>query len=89
MIKSERLLEKYLSYAPSELKSFMAAMLIWLKEKSFLKSTLKIELSTLADCNVKEIPPLQFAEHHKYRGASAYYFRPVQRSAVLCLDGVG
>ena len=33
LIKFERLLETYLSYAPRGLRSFVAAMPVWLKEK--------------------------------------------------------
>jgi carbamoyltransferase len=89
LIKFERLLETYLSYAPNGFKSFAAAMPIWLKEKLFLKTTLKKELAALADCTIKELPSLQFAEHHQSHAASAFYFSPFERSAVLCLDGVG
>jgi carbamoyltransferase len=89
LIKFERLLETYLSYAPKGFRSFLAAMPIWLKEKLFLKTTLKKELSALGDCAIKDLPPLQFAEHHQSHAASAFYFSPFERSAVLCLDGVG
>ena len=41
LVKFERLLETYLSYAPNGLRSFIAAMPVWLKEKLYLKSTLK------------------------------------------------
>ena len=43
LVKFERLLETYLSYAPNGFRSFVAAMPIWLKEKLFLKDTLKRE----------------------------------------------
>ena len=43
LVKFERLLETYLSYAPHGLRSFIAAMPVWLKEKLYLKSTLKRE----------------------------------------------
>jgi len=45
LVKFERLLETYLSYAPNGIRSFIAAMPIWLKEKLYLKSTLKREFS--------------------------------------------
>ena len=41
LVKFERLLETYLAYAPSGLRSFLQAMPIWLKEKLFLKDLLK------------------------------------------------
>ena len=89
LVKFERLLETYLSYAPSGFRSFLAAMPVWLKEKLFLKTTLKRELAALAGCKVADLPPLLFAEHHQSHAASAFYFSPFDRAAVLCLDGVG
>ena len=43
LVKFERLLETYLSYAPNGIRSFLAAMPVWLKEKLYLKATLKDE----------------------------------------------
>lgn len=89
LVKFERLLETYLSYAPNGLRSFIAAMPIWLKEKLYLKTTLNRELQTLAGGSTEGIPALLFAEHHHSHAASAFYFSPFERAAVLCLDGVG
>jgi len=89
LVKFERLLETYLSYAPGGFRSFVAAMPIWLKEKLYLKSTLKRELCALADCKKQQLPTLFFAEHHQSHAASAFFFSPYERAAVLCLDGVG
>jgi carbamoyltransferase len=89
LIKFERLLETYLSYAPHGFRSFVAAMPVWLKEKLYLKSVLKKELAQLGSCRQKELPPLLFAEHHQSHAASAFFFSPFERAAVLCLDGVG
>jgi carbamoyltransferase len=89
LIKFERLLETYLSYAPNGIRSFIAAMPVWLKEKLYLKSTLKKEFAALGGCKVASVPSLFFAEHHQSHAASAFYFSPYERAAVLCLDGVG
>ncbi|MGI9286198.1 MAG: carbamoyltransferase family protein [Pseudomonadales bacterium] len=89
LIKFERLLETYLSYAPKGFKSFLAAMPIWLKEKLFLKTTLKRELAQLGDIEEKKLPPLLFNEHHRSHAASAFFPSPYKKAAVLCLDGVG
>jgi carbamoyltransferase len=89
LVKFERLLETYLSYAPRGFRSFLAAMPIWLKEKLFLKTTLRRELASIAGCKPRELPPLLFAEHHHSHAASAFYFSPFESAAVLCLDGVG
>ena len=89
LIKFERLLESYMSYAPSGLKSFLMAMPVWIKEKLFLKSTIKKELAKLGGLTKNELPALLFAEHHQSHAASAYFPSPYQSAAVLCLDGVG
>jgi len=89
LIKFERLLETYLSYAPKGFRSFIAAMPIWLKEKLYLKATLNKELAELGGCKKGELPHLLFAEHHQSHAASAFFFSPFERAAVLCLDGVG
>jgi carbamoyltransferase len=89
LVKFERLLETYLSYAPDGFRSFIASMPVWLKEKLYLKATLKKELSALAGCKPRDLPPLLFAEHHQSHAASAFFFSPFERAAVLCLDGVG
>ena len=89
LVKFERLLETYLSYAPNGIRSFIAAMPIWLKEKLYLKSTLKREFCDLGDCKAPALPQLMFAAHHQSHAASAFFFSPFDRAAVLCLDGVG
>jgi len=89
LVKFERLLETYLSYAPKGLRSFIAAMPVWLKEKLYLKTTLKRELADLGACKVKDLPTLLFAEHHRSHAASAFFFSPFEEAAVMCLDGVG
>ena len=89
LVKFERLLETYLSYAPKGLRSFIAAMPVWLKDKLYLKATLRQELHKIAGGKDKRIPALLFTEHHQSHAASAFYFSPFERAAVLCLDGVG
>ena len=89
LIKFERLLETYLSFAPRGFRSFIAAMPVWLKEKLFLKDMLKKELAALSGLSQKELPPILFNEHHKSHAASAFYASPFEKAAVVCLDGVG
>jgi carbamoyltransferase len=89
LIKFERLLETYLSYAPRGLRSFIAAMPIWLKEKLYLKTTLKREFAAIAGCKERELPPLLFSDHHRSHAGSAFFMSPHERAAVLCMDGVG
>ena len=63
LIKFERLLETYLAYAPSGFVSFVKAMPVWLKDKLYLKQTLKKELAKLGGCKEAAVPPLLFTEH--------------------------
>jgi len=89
LIKFERLLETYISYAPRGVASFVAAMPVWLKEKLYLKATLKKELAKLGRCKIATLPQLLFSEHHQAHAASAFFPSPYKKAAVLCLDGVG
>ncbi len=89
LVKFERLLETYLSYAPRGFQSFLAAMPIWLKEKLYIKRTLKNELCKLGGCKMTDLPNLMFSEHHQSHAASAFFSSPFQKAAVLCMDGVG
>ncbi len=89
LIKFERLLETYLQLAPRGLGSFVTAMPIWIKEKLFLKSTLRAALAEIGGVGNTVCPKLLFAEHHQSHAASAFYPSPFESAAVLCLDGVG
>jgi carbamoyltransferase len=90
LVKFERLLETYLAFAPRGLRSFLAAMPVWMKEKMFLKSLLQKELASIAEgLKKKDLPQLLFAEHHESHAASAFYPSPFNTAAVLCMDGVG
>ena len=89
LVKFERLLETYLAFAPKGFRSFVMAIPVWLKEKLFLKVTLKRELASLSGLEQTALPPLLFHEHHGSHAASAFFASPFKKAAVLCLDGVG
>jgi carbamoyltransferase len=89
LVKFERLLETYINYAPRGFRSFVAAMPVWLKEKLFLKATMKKSLSTMSGINQRDLPPLLFNDHHRSHAASAFFPSPYEKAAVICLDGVG
>ena len=90
LIKFERLLETYVAFAPKGIKSFLAAMPVWLKEKMLLKNVLQEELIGLDGIKVRSaLPPVLFGEHHESHAASAFYPSPFKSAAVLCMDGVG
>ncbi len=80
-LKFERLLETYVSYAPSGIRSFVKAMPLWLKFKLWIPDLLQKEL----DYDGK----ILFPEHHESHAASAFYPSPFERAAFLTTDGVG
>ena len=93
LLTFERLLETYLAVAPRGLRSFIAAMQVWLKEKLFLKSELNSKFKSLQKelvPNTKpHIPKFLFSEHHLSHAAAAFYPSPFDESVILCMDGVG
>ena len=93
LLTFERLLETYLETAPRGLRSFIASMQVWLKEKIFLKSEIKEQLEkvqkTFVSSQKIKIPKLLFSEHHLSHAASAFYPSPFKKAAILCMDAVG
>ena len=87
LLKFERLLETYASFAPRGLRSFLMSMPVWMKEKLFLKKLLLEELNEVEPLG--KPPVMLFGEHHESHAASAFYPSPFQKAAVLCMDGVG
>src|SRR6516225_5525288 len=83
LTKFERLLETYLAYAPSGLRSFSMAMPVWLKEKLFMRRTIRRGLHGPVRA------PLVFLDHHESHAASAFFPSPFEEAAILTLDGVG
>jgi carbamoyltransferase len=84
-LKFERLLETYHGFAPRGLRSFVAAMPVWVKEKLLMRKLLRDELAKLGPGR----PPLLFPEHHLSHAASAFYPSPFEEAAILTIDGVG
>ncbi len=93
LLTFERLLETYLAVAPRGIRSFVAAMQVWVKEKLFLKSLLKKEFKSLqreiVGIDNINLPPFLFSEHHQSHAAAAFYPSPFNKSVILCMDGVG
>ncbi len=85
LLKFERLLETYHAFAPFGLRSFAKAIPIWIKEKLFIKRSIKKKISALGKKDI----PVFFAEHHLSHAASAYYPSPFNEAAILTIDGVG
>ena len=88
LLKFERLLETYYSFAPKGFKSFITSIPVWLKEKMFLKRLIHEELAKVGLYNRKTVK-LLFPEHHLSHAASAFYPSPYEDAAILTVDGVG
>jgi carbamoyltransferase len=83
LTKFERLLETYLAYAPAGFRSFRLAMPLWLKEKLYMRRTIRRSLGNPARAR------LVFTDHHESHAASAFFPSPFDAAAILTLDGVG
>ena len=85
-LKFERLLETYHEFAPRGFTSFSSAIPVWIKDKMFMKSNIRKELSKFGPA---EKVKLNFSEHHLSHAASAFFPSPFDEAAILTLDGVG
>ena len=83
LLKFERLLETYLTYAPRGFDSFRKAMAVWLPKKLHTRRELH---RGLGKAYRKRIV---FTEHHQSHAASAFFPSPFEEAAILTLDGVG
>ncbi len=88
LLKFERLLETYYSFAPKGFRSFITSIPVWLKEKMFLKRLIHEKLAKVGSYDKKQIK-LLFPEHHLSHAASAFYPSPYEDAAILTVDGVG
>jgi len=83
LLKFERLLETYLSFAPAGFRSFVQAMPLWLKQKLHLPREMNKALKHAYKNRYV------FTEHHESHAASAFFPSPFEEAAILTLDGVG
>jgi carbamoyltransferase len=83
LLKFDRLLETYISYAPKGFKLFRMGMPIWLRQKLYTPRELDRGLGGQYKGR------FVFTAHHESHAASAFFPSPFQEAAVLTLDGVG
>jgi len=81
IIKFDRILETYLSFAPLGIKSFVKAIPLWIRKKIWMSDLIKGELNYDGE--------VLFPEHHESHAASAFFPSPFKRAAFLTIDGVG
>ncbi len=80
-LKFERLLQTYLAFAPSGLRSFITAMPLWIRQKLWMRDNIRKELGFTGT--------VVFPEHHESHAASAFFPSPYREAAFLTIDGVG
>jgi len=83
LIKFERLLETYLTFAPAGFEAFRQALPLWARNKLHLNREIKAGLGRDFDGK------LVFSNHHDSHAASAFYPSPFDEAAILTLDAVG
>ena len=82
LVKFDRLLETYTSYAPRGWKSYLTALPLWLSEKLWMSDDIRDRLEGYEG-------EVLFGEHHESHAASAFYPSPFERAAIVTMDGVG
>jgi len=83
VLKSGRLLETYLSFAPDGFRSFKKATPVWLRQKLHLPREMRRGLGGAYERS------FLFLEHHESHAASAFFPSPFDEAAILTMDGVG
>ncbi|MFQ5513401.1 MAG: carbamoyltransferase [Myxococcota bacterium] len=83
LLKFERLLETYLSYAPRGFQLFLMGLPLWLRQK--LHMPREIDRGLRGAYRGRYV----FLEHHESHAASAFFPSPFDEAAILTLDGVG
>lgn len=83
LLKFDRLLETYLSFAPVGFRSFWKAMPNWVTEKLHLRREIRLGLRNEFRRRIV------FCHHHQSHAASAFFPSPFDDAAILTLDGVG
>ncbi len=83
LLKFDRLLDTYLSYAPEGHRSFQQAMPGWLGGKLRIGRQMRLELGG------KYRKRFLYCQHHQAHAASAFYPSPFEVASILTIDGVG
>ncbi len=82
ILKFDRILNTYMSIAPSGFAQFRKSGPLWMAEKLWIEDNIRKELSGYKG-------EVYFSEHHESHAASAFYPSPFQTAAILTIDGVG
>lgn len=83
LLRFERILETYVSYAPRGFKQFLMSIPLWLKQKLHLPREIDQAL------NHQFKGRYLFCGHHESHAASAFLPSPFAEAAIVTMDGVG
>jgi carbamoyltransferase len=81
LLKFDRLIKTYLSFAPKGFNKFISSMQTWVIKKLWIKQYIRKQLKI----NI----PILFPEHHMSHAAGAFFPSSFDSSAFLTMDGVG
>lgn len=79
--KFDRILETFVSVAPSGFKPFIKGMPVWVRHRLWIKRDIRKKLEYDGT--------ILFGAHHESHAASAFYSSPFEEAAFLTVDGVG
>ncbi len=82
LVKFERILLTTLGAFPKSASVWRDAMVNWLKDKLWIKTTIQSKVGVKYD-------RILFCDHHMSHAASAFFASPFREAAVLTVDGVG
>lgn len=82
VLKLERLLDNYITFAPRGLYSFLNIMPKWLHKRLWIKDDIRKSLPGFSG-------DIIFPEHHMSHAAHTFFTSPFEDAAILTVDGVG
>jgi carbamoyltransferase len=83
LLRFDRLLETYITYAPRGFRQFLMSIPLWLRQKLHLPKQIDEALGG------RYKGRYVFVEHHESHAASAFFPSPFEEAAIMTLDGVG
>jgi len=81
LLKFERILEMAIDSWPFSYRAFMRSVPSWLRQKLWIKDTIRKELGYKGE--------IYFIEHHLSHAASSYLVSPFDEAAIFTVDAVG
>ncbi|RXP46854.1 hypothetical protein EC396_13315 [Lutibacter sp. HS1-25] len=87
LIKFDRIINSFISFAPKGFKHFKKVILEWSTKKLFIKKIITKKLSKLDNTQFRA--DILFSSHHLSHAALGYFTTDFTSSAILVIDAVG